>query len=128
MCLAMRNLCRLDDARFAVIAFDARNRDQRTLRRRLLEEIDLAEEDCRPGRERAFVWSWDRIEGMRVQLESPELAWKPLWISRVLYDLWERLVGARYRLLGLWWRLRGRYRELEERMKALRWAIEARLW
>ena len=76
MCEAMRNLCRLDDARWEVLAFDARNRHQRALRARLLEQMDMAERyDCRPGRERAFDWTWDRIEVMRTQLESPELAW-----------------------------------------------------
>ena len=129
MCEAMRNLCRLDQARWEVLAFEARNRDQRALRKRLLEQMDMAERyDGRPGRERAFDRTWERIEQMHTQLESPELAWKPWWISRVLYDVWERLVGGWWRLKELWRRLGVRADGVRERIKAVRWAIEARLW
>ncbi len=129
MCQAMRNLCRLDEARWEVIAFDARNRDQRALRARLLEQMEMVERhDCRPGRERAFEAMWDRIEWMRTELESPELAWTPWWASRLLYGLWERLAGLGWRLRARWWRLGDRFDGVRERMKAARWAIEARLW
>ena len=129
MCEAMRNLCRLDEARLEVLAFDARNRDQRRLRARLLEQMDMMERhDCRPGRERAFDWMWDRVEQMRIQLESPEMAWRPWWISRVSYGLWEWVVGVGWRLLDRWRRMGDAFGGVRERVKAARWAIEARLW
>ncbi len=124
----MRNLCRLDDTRIEVETFDARNRDQRAVRRRLLEELEVVERrDCRPGREAAFEASWARIEQLHTQLASPELAWRPWWISRVFWEGWRWLWGAWMRVRERWWRLEEWLGRLRERIKAVWWSIEVRL-
>ena len=129
MCQAMRNLCRLDATRFEVLAFEARNRDQRAVRRSLLEELDLVESyDCRPGREQAFERSWERIERLHTALTSPELAWTPSWLSRALWEARTWLWGGAYRVREWWWRAEGRLDGMRERLRATWWCIQARFW
>lgn len=123
----MRNLCWLDETRCDVLGFDARNRDQRAVRKSLLEKLDLVERyDCRPGQEEAFERSWTRIEQMYAHLLSPELAWRPSWISRAFWEAWMWLWGASYRVREWCWRLRDWRRGVRERWRTIWWGIRGR--